>query len=229
MPPRRFKKKSVRKIVERRVAKAIEKYEKTRADSNNTGGSGSTNTGGTVVPEMHGCSYKTLMSFGESTKEVIRHEMPRDALGYVLDCTVKDLCASGDAEAIQGYFTKVQSTDREFFYAWELDEENTLKSLFWADARCRAAYEEFGDVVTSDATYLTNQYEMPMATFVRVEGNETTKKRSKKEKKENKDSFVPSDINHNGNASFPLYYGGFVPSYVMQHPQYPSQTNQVFH
>ncbi|GJS59432.1 hypothetical protein Tco_0654216 [Tanacetum coccineum] len=35
MPPKRFKKKSVRKIVEKRVAKAIEKYEKTRADSNN--------------------------------------------------------------------------------------------------------------------------------------------------------------------------------------------------
>ncbi|GJU48907.1 putative reverse transcriptase domain-containing protein [Tanacetum coccineum] len=62
MPPRRFKKKSVRKIVEKRVAKAIEKYEKTRADSNNAGGSGSTNTGGTVVPEVHGCSYKTFMN-----------------------------------------------------------------------------------------------------------------------------------------------------------------------
>ncbi|GJR14338.1 hypothetical protein Tco_0796990 [Tanacetum coccineum] len=62
MPPRRFKKKSVRKIVEKRVAKAIEKYEKTRANSNNTCGSGSTNTGGTVVPEMHGCSYKTFMN-----------------------------------------------------------------------------------------------------------------------------------------------------------------------
>ncbi|GJW84732.1 hypothetical protein Tco_0157877 [Tanacetum coccineum] len=60
--PRRFKKKSVRKIVEKHVAKAIEKYEKSRADSNNTGGSGSTNTGGTVVPEMHGCSYKTFMN-----------------------------------------------------------------------------------------------------------------------------------------------------------------------
>ncbi|GKA79651.1 hypothetical protein Tco_0786247 [Tanacetum coccineum] len=50
MPPRRFKKKYVRKIVEKRVAKAIEKSEKTRTDSNNAGGSGSTNTGGTVVP-----------------------------------------------------------------------------------------------------------------------------------------------------------------------------------
>ncbi|GJT40751.1 hypothetical protein Tco_0940616 [Tanacetum coccineum] len=43
MLPMRFKKKSVGKIVEKRVAKAIGKYEKTRADSNNAGGSGSTN------------------------------------------------------------------------------------------------------------------------------------------------------------------------------------------
>ncbi|GJR64471.1 putative reverse transcriptase domain-containing protein [Tanacetum coccineum] len=60
MPPRRFKKISVKRIVEKRVAKVIEEYEKTRTDSNNAGGSGSANTGGTVAPEMHGCSYKTF-------------------------------------------------------------------------------------------------------------------------------------------------------------------------
>ncbi|GJZ52814.1 hypothetical protein Tco_0607699 [Tanacetum coccineum] len=49
MPPRRFKKKSVKRIVEKRVAKAIEEYEKIRVDSNNTGGFGSVNTGGTVA------------------------------------------------------------------------------------------------------------------------------------------------------------------------------------
>ncbi|XP_071687218.1 uncharacterized protein [Rutidosis leptorrhynchoides] len=53
----------------------------------------------------------------------------------------------GDAEAIQSYFMKVQSTYHNFFYAWELDDENRLKSLFWADGRSRTAYEEFGDVV----------------------------------------------------------------------------------
>ncbi|XP_071728369.1 protein FAR-RED IMPAIRED RESPONSE 1-like [Rutidosis leptorrhynchoides] len=74
----------------------------------------------------------------------------------------------GDAEAIQSYFMKVQSTDQNFFYSWELDDENRLKSLFWADARCREAYEEFGDVVTFDTTYLTNKYHMPMAPFVGV-------------------------------------------------------------
>ncbi|GJU85494.1 hypothetical protein Tco_1293040 [Tanacetum coccineum] len=62
MPRRRFKKKSVRKIVEKRVAKAIEEYENTKAYSNNAGGSGSANTGGTIVPYVHGCSYKTFMN-----------------------------------------------------------------------------------------------------------------------------------------------------------------------
>ncbi|GJZ33869.1 reverse transcriptase domain-containing protein [Tanacetum coccineum] len=47
---------------EKRVAKAIEEYEKTRADSNNIGGSGSANTGGTVAPDVQGCSYKTFMN-----------------------------------------------------------------------------------------------------------------------------------------------------------------------
>ncbi|GJU89440.1 putative reverse transcriptase domain-containing protein [Tanacetum coccineum] len=38
----------------------VTKYEKTRADSNNTSGSGSANTGGTVALDVHGCSYKTF-------------------------------------------------------------------------------------------------------------------------------------------------------------------------
>ncbi|GKB05574.1 reverse transcriptase domain-containing protein [Tanacetum coccineum] len=37
------------------MAKAIEEYKKTRADSNNTGGSRSANTGGTVAPDVHRC------------------------------------------------------------------------------------------------------------------------------------------------------------------------------
>ncbi|GJX99815.1 putative reverse transcriptase domain-containing protein [Tanacetum coccineum] len=70
MPPRRFKKKSVRKIVEKRVAKAIEKYEKTRADSNNTGGSGSTNTGGTGTEGVVGlkCWFEKMEQVFEICK-----------------------------------------------------------------------------------------------------------------------------------------------------------------
>ncbi|GJS06570.1 hypothetical protein Tco_0363366 [Tanacetum coccineum] len=71
MPPRRFKKKSVKRIVEKRVAKAIEEYEKTRADSNNTGGSGLTNTGGTVAPDVHDVRL-TALGLVDSNKRVGR-------------------------------------------------------------------------------------------------------------------------------------------------------------
>ncbi|GJZ73631.1 putative reverse transcriptase domain-containing protein [Tanacetum coccineum] len=60
MPPRRLKKKSVKRLVEKRVAKAIEEYEKTRANPGNASGSGSTNTGGTV--NVQGCTHKTFMN-----------------------------------------------------------------------------------------------------------------------------------------------------------------------
>ncbi|GJQ97864.1 putative reverse transcriptase domain-containing protein [Tanacetum coccineum] len=60
MPPQRVKKKSVKRLVEKRVAKAIEEYEKTRANPNNAGGSGTTNAGGTV--NVQGCSHKTFMN-----------------------------------------------------------------------------------------------------------------------------------------------------------------------
>ncbi|GKB25453.1 putative reverse transcriptase domain-containing protein [Tanacetum coccineum] len=62
MPPRRLKKRSVKRLVEKRMAKAIEEYEKTRADSNNAGGSRSANTEGTVALDVQGCSYKTFMN-----------------------------------------------------------------------------------------------------------------------------------------------------------------------
>ncbi|KAH9674899.1 protein FAR1-RELATED SEQUENCE [Citrus sinensis] len=50
----------------------------------------------------------------------------------------------------------------------DLDEEGRLKNVFWADPRSRAAYKDFGDVVTFDTTYLTNKYDMPFAPFVGV-------------------------------------------------------------
>lgn len=49
-----------------------------------------------------------------------------------------------------------------------MTEHEKKKILFWADARSRATYEEFGDVVTFDTTYLTNKYDMPFAPFVGV-------------------------------------------------------------
>ncbi|XP_021718618.1 protein FAR-RED IMPAIRED RESPONSE 1-like [Chenopodium quinoa] len=40
--------------------------------------------------------------------------------------------------------------------------------MLFGDARSRAAYEEFGDVVCFDSTYLTNKFNLPCAIFVGV-------------------------------------------------------------
>ncbi|XP_042472074.1 protein FAR1-RELATED SEQUENCE 6-like [Zingiber officinale] len=74
----------------------------------------------------------------------------------------------GDAEALSNYFCRMQSRNSNFFYVLDLDEESRIRNVFWADARCRAAYDYFSDVVTFDTTYLTNSYDMPFAPFVGV-------------------------------------------------------------
>ncbi|XP_018821417.2 protein FAR1-RELATED SEQUENCE 5-like [Juglans regia] len=50
----------------------------------------------------------------------------------------------------------------------DIDDEGRLKNVFWADPHSRATYQDFGDVVTFDTTYLTNRYRMPFAPFVGV-------------------------------------------------------------
>ncbi|GJR71488.1 putative reverse transcriptase domain-containing protein [Tanacetum coccineum] len=62
IPPRRLKKKSIKRLVEKRVAKAIEEYKKSRANLDSAGSSGGNprNAGGTM--DVHGCSHKTFMN-----------------------------------------------------------------------------------------------------------------------------------------------------------------------
>lgn len=73
----------------------------------------------------------------------------------------------GDAQALHDYFIRMQSRNSKFLYAVDLDDDARIKNFFWADAS-RAAYEEFGDVITFDTAYLTNRYDIPFAPFVGV-------------------------------------------------------------
>ncbi|GJU38998.1 putative reverse transcriptase domain-containing protein [Tanacetum coccineum] len=62
MPPRRLKRKSVKRLVEKRVAKSIEEYEKSRVNLDSAGSSGGNigNAGGTM--NVQGCSHKNFMN-----------------------------------------------------------------------------------------------------------------------------------------------------------------------
>ncbi|XP_042964815.1 protein FAR1-RELATED SEQUENCE 5-like [Carya illinoinensis] len=74
----------------------------------------------------------------------------------------------GGVEALMNYFQDMQKKNADFFYAIDVGADMRLKNVFWADARSRAAYQSFGDVITFDTTYLTNAYKMPFAPFVGV-------------------------------------------------------------
>ncbi|XP_039146884.1 protein FAR-RED IMPAIRED RESPONSE 1-like [Dioscorea cayenensis subsp. rotundata] len=74
----------------------------------------------------------------------------------------------GDAEALGIYFSRMQRRHSNFFYLVDMDDNGRLRNVFLADARSRAAYESFDDVISFDTTYLTNKYDMPFAPFVGV-------------------------------------------------------------
>ena len=65
-------------------------------------------------------------------------------------------------------FLKMQADNSEFFYTMDFDNDGRLMNVFWADARSRVAFKEFGDEVTFDTTYMVNKYEMSFAPFVGV-------------------------------------------------------------
>ncbi|XP_057251697.1 protein FAR-RED IMPAIRED RESPONSE 1-like [Beta vulgaris subsp. vulgaris] len=74
----------------------------------------------------------------------------------------------GDANAMLSYFNRMTDDNQQFFHMHRLDDEGHMKDVLWVDARSRAAYEYFRDVVCFDATYLTNDYALPFANFVGV-------------------------------------------------------------
>ncbi|KAL8498131.1 hypothetical protein ACS0TY_021458 [Phlomoides rotata] len=88
--------------------------------------------------------------------------LPRDCRNFV-DQRRRLRLGDGDAEAIHQLFCRLQLKNGNFFYSMDLDQDGRLHNVLWIHPRCRAAYEEFNDVVSFDTTYLVNRYKMPFA------------------------------------------------------------------
>ncbi|KAG6677933.1 hypothetical protein I3842_14G053000 [Carya illinoinensis] len=98
--------------------------------------------------------------------------MNKNFRALVVDAGARKLrLGKGGGEVLTEYFKRMRSQDDGFVYMIDVDEELSLRNVFWADARSRATYEYFGDVVTFDTTYLTNRYGMSFAPFVGVNYN----------------------------------------------------------
>jgi zinc finger SWIM domain-containing protein 3 len=82
--------------------------------------------------------------------------------------------ALGDAGALMQYLQDRQKEDLSFYYAIQLDSDDQITNIFWADGRSLLDYGYFGDVICFDSTYKTNEYGRPFAIFVGVNHHKQT-------------------------------------------------------
>ncbi|XP_072978354.1 protein FAR1-RELATED SEQUENCE 5-like isoform X2 [Typha angustifolia] len=80
----------------------------------------------------------------------------------------------GDAGAMLKYLQSMQLDNPSFFYAIQVDEDDKLTNIFWADAKSRTDFSYFGDVVCLDTTYKINGYGRPLAPLLGVNHHKQT-------------------------------------------------------
>ncbi|XP_060183432.1 protein FAR1-RELATED SEQUENCE 5-like [Lycium barbarum] len=72
----------------------------------------------------------------------------------------------GEAGVLLECFEKKRIDDPSFFSAVQLDVDDMITNIFWADSKMKIDYETFGDVLSFDTTYQTNREHRPLASFV---------------------------------------------------------------
>jgi hypothetical protein len=73
-----------------------------------------------------------------------------------------------DMQGTLEYFEKMKAADKDFFCAFDLDDEDRVQHLFWMDGAARRAYKAYNDCLSFDTTFLTNRYKMPCAPFIGI-------------------------------------------------------------
>ncbi|RYR68006.1 hypothetical protein Ahy_A03g014482 [Arachis hypogaea] len=81
----------------------------------------------------------------------------KDLRNYIT-ARLRNSNVNADVREMMSYFRRMKDINPNFFYAVELDDECKFKSVVWVDARCRASYEYYGNVVSVDSTYRRNRY-----------------------------------------------------------------------
>ncbi|XP_057812042.1 protein FAR1-RELATED SEQUENCE 1 isoform X2 [Salvia miltiorrhiza] len=72
----------------------------------------------------------------------------------------------GDVQVLLEYFSCMQDDNPFFFYAIDLNKKQLLRNVFWADAKGRIDYLNFGDVVLFDTMYKRNESKLPFVPFI---------------------------------------------------------------
>ncbi|PVH35849.1 hypothetical protein PAHAL_7G291300 [Panicum hallii] len=91
--------------------------------------------------------------------------IPPGYKNYLRSKSTKDM-KSGDLRALMDYFRRMKSDNPSFYYAIQVDENDKVANVFWADARSIMDYHYFCDVVCFDMIYKHNDCSRPLALFL---------------------------------------------------------------
>ncbi|KAL8142649.1 hypothetical protein V2J09_015681 [Rumex salicifolius] len=73
---------------------------------------------------------------------------------------------SGETGGVLEYLQRMRKEDSGSSYAIQVDEDNLITNIFWADSTMIANVEDFGNVVCFDTTYRKHEDGRPVALFV---------------------------------------------------------------
>ncbi|XP_027081557.1 protein FAR1-RELATED SEQUENCE 5-like isoform X1 [Coffea eugenioides] len=76
--------------------------------------------------------------------------------------------------SVLAYLSAKNDYDPGLFYKYDLDEENQLCSIFWADSKSRADYAFFGDVLVLNTKFRKNAYEKPFIILAGLNNHDQT-------------------------------------------------------
>jgi zinc finger SWIM domain-containing protein 3 len=89
----------------------------------------------------------------------------RDHKNYLRTKRQREM-AYGQAGSLLKYFQDQIVENPSFLYALQMDCEEQIANIFWADAKMIMDYAHFGDVVSFDTTFGTNKESRPFVVFV---------------------------------------------------------------
>ncbi|XP_073358830.1 protein FAR1-RELATED SEQUENCE 5-like [Aegilops tauschii subsp. strangulata] len=80
----------------------------------------------------------------------------------------------GDTGGVLEYMEKKVSEDVNFFYSIQVDEDELITNIFWADSKMVSDYAMFGDVICFDTTYRKLDDGRPFGLIVGVNNHKKT-------------------------------------------------------
>ncbi|KAJ6807534.1 protein FAR1-RELATED SEQUENCE 5-like [Iris pallida] len=106
---------------------------------------------------------RVVNSFEPDPQHLITPQQVHDHLRVERKNNLGKNCAK-----IVKHFMEKKAEDPTFYSSIELDDDYTLRSVFWADRRSQESYQKFSDVIIFDVTYRTNNFCLPFAPFTGI-------------------------------------------------------------